>query len=312
VIDLIKDRYFVAYLIAYSGCIILAIIKGIEVGELMATAIIIGMGFTGLAFLMTRNVQPLFEDRKGSKGEIYWLIILVLFAVFFITFYHRWPLIGDLNNWENERVSELFTGLSKLIFIVGPPLLVYKLVFDFKWNDWGMGYDWKMYNKRSSWGTFLVFVIVISFFQYFMGSGARPLREGLFSVQQVIPGIVLNYIWLILTVGIVEEYFFRVFLQSRLTVLLKSSLGGIVVSAALFGLAHAPGMYLRGGGVIANLGPDPGLLMSVIYSFLVLSVAGFFLSVIWLRTKNFWLIVGIHAMVDLLPNLGGFIELWGV
>jgi len=48
-----------------------------------------------------------------------------------------------------------------------------------------------------------------------------------------------------LEVGVVEEFFFRVRLQSRLSAVLKSKLGGIVRASLRFGLGHAPGLYLR-------------------------------------------------------------------
>lgn len=311
-IRLLKDRYVVAYLLAYVVCIILAVRRGIVVNELLVTAIFIGIGFTSFAYFLTRSADSLFDDRSNLKNEIYIVIALILYGVCFITYYHQWPVLCNLISSENEWVTDLSTGVAKLIFLVGIPILVYHFVFDFHLRDWGLGLKMKRYVSKHSLVVFIVMALVICGFQYFLGSGAQPLREGLYSVHQLALGSLFSLLWLILTVGIVEEFFFRVFLQSRLTVILKSPLGGIILSAVLFGLAHAPGMYLRGGGVLANLGPDPGLMMSVVYSFLVLSVAGFFLSVIWLKTKNFWLIVAIHAMVDLLPNLSDFIELWGL
>ena len=154
---------------------------------------------------------------------------------------------------------------------------------------------------------FLLFLV-----QFYIGNGARPIREGILSHTQVWIGLPLFYLWLILEVGIVEEFFFRALLQSRISVLLNSEIGGIVISALIFGLAHAPGIYLREGGVLANLGNEPSLWLSIGYSICVLSIAGFFLAVIWAKTKNFWLIVGIHAFVDLLPGLKDFVEIWGI
>ncbi|MGZ8550098.1 MAG: CPBP family glutamic-type intramembrane protease [Chitinophagaceae bacterium] len=42
-----------------------------------------------------------------------------------------------------------------------------------------------------------------------------------------------------------------------------------------------------------------------------MSVAGIFLGIVWQRTKNLWLVMAIHAMLDLLPNAGEFIRTWG-
>jgi membrane protease YdiL (CAAX protease family) len=77
-------------------------------------------------------------------------------------------------------------------------------------------------------------------------------------------------------------------------------------------LAHAPGLYLRGGGALDNLGQHPSLFMSIGYSILMMSVAGFFLAIIWSKTKNLWIVMTIHAFGDLLPNLPDFIKIWGI
>jgi membrane protease YdiL (CAAX protease family) len=105
-----------------------------------------------------------------------------------------------------------------------------------------------------------------------------------------------------LEVGVVEEFFFRVLLQSRLSAVLKSKLGGIVLASLLFGLVHAPGLYLRSGATQEGLSANPSLLMAVGYSIVITSVAGFFLGVLWARTRNFLLLVLVHAAADLLPN----------
>jgi membrane protease YdiL (CAAX protease family) len=43
--------------------------------------------------------------------------------------------------------------------------------------------------------------------------------------------------------------------------------------------------------------------MAVGYSIVVTSVAGFFLGVLWARTRNFAVVVVVHAAADLLPNV---------
>jgi uncharacterized protein len=60
-------------------------------------------------------------------------------------------------------------------------------------------------------------------------------------------------------------------------------------------LAHAPGFYLRGGGTLDNLGQHPSLFLSIGYSIVILSVLGFFLGIIWNKTKNLWLVMAIHG-----------------
>ncbi|MFZ0708112.1 MAG: CPBP family intramembrane glutamic endopeptidase [Candidatus Korobacteraceae bacterium] len=99
-----------------------------------------------------------------------------------------------------------------------------------------------------------------------------------------------------------EEFFFRVLLQSRLASLLKSELGGIVIASLVFGLMHAPGLYLRTGITQEGLPPHPPLRMAVGYSIVITSTAGFVFGVLWSRTRNFALIAIVHGAGDLLPD----------
>jgi membrane protease YdiL (CAAX protease family) len=43
--------------------------------------------------------------------------------------------------------------------------------------------------------------------------------------------------------------------------------------------------------------------MAIGYSIVITSVAGFFLGVLWARTRNFLVLVLVHAAADLLPNM---------
>ena len=92
-------------------------------------------------------------------------------------------------------------------------------------------------------------------------------------------------------------------LQERLAAALRSPWGGLVVAAVLFALVHAPGFYLRPAATQEALGSHPSLFMAVGYSIVLTSLAGFFLGVLWMRTKNLAVLVIVHAAGDLLPNL---------
>jgi membrane protease YdiL (CAAX protease family) len=113
----------------------------------------------------------------------------------------------------------------------------------------------------------------------------------------------LSFAWLLIEVGVVEEFFFRVLLQERLAEVLRLPWGGLVVAAVLFGLVHVPGFYLRPAVTREALGSHPSLFMAFGYSIVLTSLAGLFLGVLWMRTKNFAVVVIAHAAGDLLPNL---------
>jgi len=140
-------------------------------------------------------------------------------------------------------------------------------------------------------------------FQAFLGRGLRDIVSAHVPPSVLLYAVPLTFVWLALEAGIVEEFFFRVLLQTRLAAVLRSELGAIGLMSVIFGLAHAPGLYLRTGLTQEGLPPHPSLLMAVGYSIVITSVAGFFLGVLWARTRNFAVVVVVHAMGDLLPNV---------
>src|SRR5438094_9589758 len=103
-------------------------------------------------------------------------------------------------------------------------------------------------------------------FQFFLGNGAVPIRQGKFTAAQLLIGLPLCFIWLVIEVGLVEEFFFRALVQSRFGAWFKSEVSGIVLMSLAFGLAHAPGFIFRQAGGVEGLGPNPSALHAIAYS----------------------------------------------
>jgi membrane protease YdiL (CAAX protease family) len=116
-------------------------------------------------------------------------------------------------------------------------------------------------------------------------------------------GIPLTLVWVSLEAGVVEEFFFRVLLQTRISAVVKSELAAVVLTSLALGLMHAPGLYLRTNLTQEGLPPHPSLLMAIGYSVVITSSAGFLFGVLWARTRNFAVLVMAHGMADLLPNI---------
>ena len=88
-------------------------------------------------------------------------------------------------------------------------------------------------------------------------------------------------------------------------------MGGFSFSGLIFGLVHAPGLYLRGASSEGIQEQLPFIFWAA-YTVTVMSLAGIFLGILWSRTKNIYLVMALHAMVDLLPNIGDFIQTWDI
>ena len=292
---------------------LMVFVEDYPAGELLSIFILLGPILSSIAYFLSRKSSPLFSGRQAQLNEGYLIIALIIYFMIAITFHKEFISLLSIDRFtSNGRTENLIILFFKLSAFVLVPLVIYFLVYRFTLKDWGIIAPLRTIFSLRSIGIFLIMALLLFLIQFCMGNGAKPVREGILTNTQLIIGLPVIYIWLILEVGIVEEFFFRTLLQSRISVLLNSETGGIVLSVLIFGLAHAPGIYLREGGVLANLGHEPSLGLSIGYSICVLSIAGFFLAVIWAKTRNFWLIVGIHAFVDLLPGLKDFVELWGI
>jgi uncharacterized protein len=308
---LLKNRYSLSSLCIYTVAVLyLHFAFQQRLSEMLIPFAVVGLGFSFIAWQLTKKL-PAPLHQLNFKKEFLVLIVLTAWIVFYITY--GGVLINKIlpAYWiENPAIYSGIIFLRKLIFFVLIPFAVYKLA-GFTGEDFGLNRNAVRFFSKESIVVFLLLSIAALIFQYFFSIGAKPFRNGEFNTRQLFIGLPLCFIYLLFDVGLIEEFFFRGLLQSRLSVLLKSSTGGIIVSAVIFGLVHAPGLYLRGAeseGVSEQL---PFIFWAV-YTVCYMSVAGIFLGIIFSKTKNLWLVMAIYAMVDLLPNFKEFLTTWGI
>lgn len=213
---------------------------------------------------------------------------------------------------SSDRIRFFVTLSKKLLVFVVIPFVLFGPLFGYRLRD----FDWQQAGLRELVGSHFLVVFVTSMlilaFQYFLGGGAAPLREGKFSVHQLVLGLPLCFAWLAIEAGLVEEFFFRALLQSRLAAWFRSEVTGVVLMALLFGLAHAPGFIFRHAGIVEGLGANPSPVDAIAYSIVTLAVSGIFFGIIWARTRNLAALLIIHAATDLFPNLSDFVRTWGL
>ena len=304
-----KYKYIIAGLLLYAAAV-LYLHGAFEqpLADLLSAFFILGIGFSFIAWLFTKQLaEPAQEPLLRNERVL--LLLLVLWILFYITYGG-----GLINHFipkkllENPQSNSIIVFARKLLVFVLIPFAVYK-VCGFTAKDFGLTHTTVKLGDRHILLLFIVLSVAALLFQYFLSNGSKPLRDELFGSKQLFTGIPLAFIYLFFDAGLIEEFFFRALLQSRLTVLLKSATGSIVVSAVVFGLVHAPGLYLRGAeseGISESL----PFLFWASYTIAYMSLAGIFLGIVWSKTKNLWLLMALHAMVDLLPNLPEFIRDW--
>lgn len=149
----------------------------------------------------------------------------------------------------------------------------------------------------------VVVAVALGMAQALLGRGWQTLAALHPRATTLLWAAPLEFAWLVVDTAIPEELFFRVFLQTRLAAWSRSELVAVVVAAALFGLAHAPGLYLRGGAVAEELGRAPTVGWAISYSLTAIAPMGLVFGALWSRTRSFGFIVLAHAWFDLPPNL---------
>jgi len=311
---LVTNRAFLFGMILYvAGLAVLSRNREFFVSEGLIELLIFGLGFPLLAWIATIRAKQLGTGKQPGRNEMLGLFGYLIALSIYLAFGPQW--INSLlpTAWIANEHSRFFITLAKkLIVFVAVPFLLFGPVCGHRLRDFGCSKDALRELTRSHLPVVLTMSAVILVFQYFLGGGAAPLREGRLTGHQILVGIPFCFVWLAIEAGLVEEFFFRGLLQARLSGWFRSEITGVVLMALAFGLAHAPGFIFRHAGVVEGLGANPSALDAIAYSIVTLAVSGIFLGIIWARTRNLFALIIIHAAIDLLPNLSEFVRTWGL
>ena len=291
---------------AWLASLVVLAAAGRPVEEPISLLVVFGAALPGVALLLCRGMPPIRPSR-AITGEPTLIVGLGLFITIFLAV--KGPILAALLGASPDpRVHDVVNTLIKLAAFVVVPLAAYALRGKSP-RRLGLTRPGSGTVSRS----LVAFGIIGTLFlaiQLLFGRGARPLLDGSLAHRHWVLGLVLCFFWMSVEAGIVEEVFFRVILQSRLAAVTRSQAAGVFLSALVFGLAHAPGLWLRGAGAIEGLGASPSPLVSIAYSITAMGLAGIVFGVLWARTGNWLLIVALHGLGDALPNAPAFIATW--
>jgi membrane protease YdiL (CAAX protease family) len=291
--------YVAVYFGAWAAALfLLRTLYGFEIGEALIGLVILGLIFPALALLATRRVSPLPHAvlRPGSETAILVAYLAVIAAVLVWGF-------GAVSRITAEPLHSLvLLGVKLALFVLVPAALLLSS------GRYTIRDLIPVSIDRAALRPALWMSLAALLMQSFLGRGLQDIRTAHLPGWVLAIATPLCFAWLLIEAGVVEEFFFRALLQERLAVALRSPWGGLVAAALLFGLVHAPGFYLRPSATLESVGPHPSLLLAIGYSIAITSLAGVFLGVLWMRTKNFAVVILVHAAVDLLPNLVPWIK----
>lgn len=261
---------------------------------------IFGLALSGLSWLLTRGADaPAIEVKRPALESGAILTYLVLYAVLFLG-----PGMSAARSVfpEGQAQELLVMGLKLLVHVILPVLLLMllgaRLAPLFQAGLSG----------RKFWRTLIVLGVIILGLLCVISPSLTNIAETqtpLATLAWVAP---VSFIWIAIEAGLNEEFLFRAVLQTRLQALFKSPWAGVFVSALIFGIAHAPGLYLRGSADTDGSSAD--LMQVIAYTIAVLAPMGLLFGLIYARTKSLLLVVLLHGLVDVLPNMNEFIHTW--
>ena len=287
--------------------------RNFEPGGALIVLVLFGIIFPALTWLATVRAVPLSISVHATPREMFVLVACIVALSAYLVGGPQWINNHLPQTWiDSPRIKFFITLAKKLIVFVLIPFGIFRFAFGYRLRDFGIQQE----GLRALCGNHLPMVSVIGgtllAFQFFLSNGAAPIRQGKFTAGQLLLGLPLCFAWLVIEVGLVEEFFFRALVQSRLAAWFKSEISGVVLMSLIFGLAHAPGFIFRGAGTVEGLGANPSALEATAYSIVVLAVSGILFGVMWARTKNLIALMLLHAAGDLLPNFADFVNVWQI
>lgn len=285
----------------YLVVIVIAVLrqKTFPVVESFTVMGIVGVIFTSLVYVTTLPIKSIPIFSSSSLVELAFIIgYLVIVAILLVIK----PIRSDLpGHFWREKFADLF---FKLVVFVVLPLAVQRIF----WGTSFVALGFTLGDVPGQLFAAAILILLLGGFNYWFGSAAAPIRKRQFTRRQVFGGLSLAFLWNIFETGLVEEFFFRAFLQRQLMDFFASPLAGICLASLLFGLAHAPGIYLRRGEARGPLGEKPALLDTLLYAVLVLSPTGWFTGLLYWRTQSLLAPILVHAAVDAVAHTVEFIN----
>ena len=261
---------------------------------------IFGIAMSGIAWLTTRGANaPPVPVEAPARQSLVVLFYLALYAILFLGF--GMTMLREAV--PAGRSQELVVMTAKIaVHIVLPVLVLIAL---------GQRVL-PLFTTRTPpmvfWRTLIVLGLIILGLLCVVSPSLKDIAALKPSVATLAWTVPAGFLWITIEAGLNEEFLFRGVLQNRLSAWFGSVWTGVVVSSVIFGLVHAPGLFLRGGPGVDGWSTDP--LQVIAFTIATLVPLRLFLGFVYARTKSLLLVVLLHGLIDVLPNLSDFIEMW--
>lgn len=288
------------FLAIWGVCVALLAVSGDNFLFPIASLVVFGMAFSGLAVLLTRKADappvPVAHPRRES------LVLLAYLAVYtFVLFGPLFQIVKDA--FEPGRLQQAAIVAYKLIVHVAAPAALIYVARGHLRGIFDLGL-----RRRGVLLTLVVFSLIMIVAVAMLNSSFDQLAARGLSTGAIVGWILAAWSWMALEAGVTEEFLFRGLLQARLTAWMRSAPLAIVATVIVFALVHVPGFYLRGGDEIAV--QASGLPQIIALAIAGLGPIALMLGILWHRTRSFLLVVLVHGAIDAMPAVDKMIRIW--
>ena len=299
--DPVSIRALIAYLVIWGASTAYLAASGGDWVFPIASLVIFGLIFSGVIWFLTRKMNapavPVNNPRRESLG------LLAYLAVYAVLLIGIW--LGTIKDAIPEGPNQEWAVLGyKLLIHVGVPVAIIMALGGAvrPLFDSGM-------TRKGFWTTLIVLSAMLMGLLALVSPSLEQIGALNLDPVTAIFWVLVSWTWLSIEAGLCEEFLFRACLQSRLTAWMRSPVAGIVVTSILFGLAHWPGLFLRGGPGVDGWSTDP--LQVAAFTIATLSPLSISLGLLWARSRSLLLVVLVHGAIDALPHTAEMASLWG-
>ena len=266
----------------------------------IASLLIFGLLLSSLVWFLTRRMDaPPVPVARPRREALALLGYVALYAILFIALG-----IGMVREAiPPGAAQELAVVAYKLVIHVAVPAALLILLGSAIRPLFESGIE-----RRGFWTTLVVLSALMFGLLALVSPSLRQIGALGLAPSMALLWVLASWAWMSVEAGLSEEFLFRACLQSRLTAWLQSPATAIVVTSILFGLAHWPGLYLRGGPGVDGWSTDP--IQVAAFTVATLSPLSVSMGLLWARSRSLLLVVLVHGSIDALPNTAELVGLW--
>ena len=290
--------YWLAYALIWSGSVGWLALRGADWTSPVMALLLFGALPGALGWWLTKGAEPPETPVARPKLELAAVLLYLIAYAFLFLGPGMSALRGGLAPGASQDALVL---LAKLVVHVALPAALLLM----------LGAQVRpLFDAGTTRQGFWLALLLLGAYFVALNALVSPSLTNIGALQPAVPTLLwavpVFYLLISLEAGLCEEFLYRAVLQTRLAAVLGSAAAAIPVMALRFALAHAPGLYLRGGPGVDGWSADP--IEVALFTIATLSPVGLFFGLIWWRTRSLLLVVLLHGAIDLLPNLPRFLS----